>query len=388
MERHHEFRGLKYFSFGQTMSYGMIALTYLYHLSKKEKRIAWETILNKEKTEFGITEEFKKIIPKELETFLFSKELDETHSHRIIQTPPEHFQALSDPTRQNIIFTVWETDYLPDEWKPILAGSDKIIVPCQWNKRVFEEGGVKRPISVIPHISEFHGVESDFCGPIPKDVFVFLNVSVWEKRKNLEQLIEAFVKAFPGKKDVMLVLKTSPKDIGKYFIDFWKFRKYLLTPLRTILLKLKFHGLKSQIMVIPENVSSKYMQYLYSRADAYVSLSHAEGFGMGIYESGFYGKPVIATNYGAYLDFLDQENSFLINCRLGQMTPNPWDRKNMQGHFWAFPDLNHAIDLMRYVYFYPSKSKERGKKLKTRVEKDFVTEKITEKFLNFINEPC
>ena len=51
-------------------------------------------------------------------------------------------------------------------------------------------------------------------------------------------------------------------------------------------------------------------------ADCYVSLHRAEGFGLGLAEAMYLGKPAIATNYSGNVDFMTPENSYLVEYRL------------------------------------------------------------------------
>ena len=58
--------------------------------------------------------------------------------------------------------------------------------------------------------------------------------------------------------------------------------------------------------------SAAEMAALMRRADCYVSLHRAEGFGLTLGETMALGKPVIATGFSANLDFMTAENSYLV----------------------------------------------------------------------------
>ena len=47
-------------------------------------------------------------------------------------------------------------------------------------------------------------------------------------------------------------------------------------------------------------------------SDCYVSLHRAEGFGLGLAEAMALGRPVIATGYSGNLDFMTDENGYLV----------------------------------------------------------------------------
>ena len=62
----------------------------------------------------------------------------------------------------------------------------------------------------------------------------------------------------------------------------------------------------------------------------------------------YLGKPVIATRYSSNLDFMRDDNSYLIDCKLIPipLTVGPYVR----GHVWADPSIDHLSHLMRTVF--------------------------------------
>ncbi len=59
------------------------------------------------------------------------------------------------------------------------------------------------------------------------------------------------------------------------------------------------------------------------------------------------GKPVIGTGYSGNLDFMTEENSYLVDYKIGR-----WARNEIyppEGE-WAEPSVEHAAELMRSVY--------------------------------------
>jgi glycosyltransferase involved in cell wall biosynthesis len=61
-----------------------------------------------------------------------------------------------------------------------------------------------------------------------------------------------------------------------------------------------------------------------------------------------FGKPVIATGYSGNVDFMEEGNSFLVRYKLVELEKDYGPYK--KGCVWAEPDLEHAIELMRYVH--------------------------------------
>ena len=79
-----------------------------------------------------------------------------------------------------------------------------------------------------------------------------------------------------------------------------------------------------------------------------MSLHRAEGFGLGMAEAMWNGKPVIATGYSGNLDFMTAGNSLLVDHELVPIgegfEPYPSDG------VWAQPSVEHAAALMRRVF--------------------------------------
>ena len=78
--------------------------------------------------------------------------------------------------------------------------------------------------------------------------------------------------------------------------------------------------------------------------DAFLSLHRSEGFGLGLAESMFLGKPVVATDWSGNRDFMNRENSCPVNYRLIRLEQNIGSYG--RGQIWADPDLEHAAELM------------------------------------------
>src|SRR5690606_9283745 len=87
-----------------------------------------------------------------------------------------------------ISYTVWETSKLHPNWVAACELAQEVWVPCTWNKHVFKESGVTKPIFVIPHgidPNNFSGTYSFSVSGIDKqDTFVFYSIFQWNNRKN------------------------------------------------------------------------------------------------------------------------------------------------------------------------------------------------------------
>jgi hypothetical protein len=160
-------------------------------------------------------------------------------------------------------------------------------------------------------------------------LFIFDYMSV-AQRKNPFGLVEAFRKAFRKKDDVMLVLKSvhserHPEDANE------------LTDL------CKDHNIR----IMDGVLSRKEVTSLIRAADCYASLHRSEGFGLTLAEAMSFEKPVIATGFSGNMEFMNPANSYLVKYQLTDINE---DYGPYRGGVWADPDVDHAAELMRYIY--------------------------------------
>ena len=307
---------------------------------------------------------------------------DEAEVNFIHTVPTEGLHLIS-PKAKNILSTVYEADKLTTFFARALNQFDEITVPCTWNYSTFQKYTDKK-IHLLPHLPEYKGLppespKPDFMKNISDDTFVFLNVSEWVIRKNIENMLLAFANAFKGAEDVLFIFKVSKRDIskrhwGNLLIDGNVFR---LSKISYDKISKKYR-IKAPIMLIDDRVSTEDMRHLYHRADAYFTMTNTEGWGMGSFESAFYGKPVIATNYSGHLDFLKEDNAFLIPSTIVPFKLNPWDDpKYYSGFTTAEPDMDSTVDLLRQVYNDRNLAREKGQNLKKFVETNFTNERIS-----------
>jgi len=107
--------------------------------------------------------------------------------------------------------------------------------------------------------------------------------------------------------------------------------------------KARFRG-ERNIVLIDECLSRQEVYQLIACCDAYLSLHRSEGFGLGLAEAMYLGKPVVGTHWSGNTDFMNVDNSCPVDYRIVPLTRSygPYDA----GQSWAEPDLDHAAHLM------------------------------------------
>ena len=239
--------------------------------------------------------------------------------------------------RYNIGFWAWELEKFPREWHGAFRFVDEVWVPTAFVRDAIA-AATDKPVLCIPTAIGFEvpqGMDRMHFG-LPRDAFVFLfsyDFNSFASRKNPEAVIAAFRQAFAdGVQGARLLVKSTNGDRFPERLE--KLRQAAIGDPR--------------IEVRDGFFSRKEMSGLQNAVDGYVSLHRAEGFGLGMAECMYLGKPVIATGYSGNMDFMDAENSLLVDYR---MTPlHEGDYMGWRGQRWADPDVAHAARLMRQVF--------------------------------------
>ncbi len=79
---------------------------------------------------------------------------------------------------------------------------------------------------------------------------------------------------------------------------------------------------RPDITIIDAYLEPDHKIALTASCDCYVSLHRSEGFGFTMAEAMALGKPVIATAYGGNLDFMTDENSYLVPYKFVPVGPD------------------------------------------------------------------
>lgn len=296
--------------------------------------------------EIGVSVNFLPIL-EFTTTFVDSSVLDsisknkKINENKLLFFAPWVYPKLADETKRAIGYTMFESTSIPQGWKGLInCYTERIIVPCEWNKTVFKSCGVKVPIDVIPlsvDLSQWKVVEKK-----PKKDFVFLLSGLLDKRKGPDLTVEAFLKTFPKNENVKLVLKTRDNILDCTLPQ------------------------DSRIKVINERLSPDEMLQLFSFVDCFVFPTRGEGFGLPPLEALATGTPVILTNDGATKEICNEEYIYPLDT-LGWTDNdiNSWGGfGNAWGNLgkWIEPSVENLAYWMDYVYNHQDEAREKALK--------------------------
>ncbi len=240
----------------------------------------------------------------------------------------------------------WETNSIPPRWQRAFALVQEIWV---YSRFMAENIGAVAPVPVLalpPPVQRPAKPAAPLRLGVP-DGFLFLFVFDYlstVQRKNPVGLVEAFKHAFAPGEGPQLLIKTINGP---------------LRPLSEEEVLWAANG-REDIHVIDRSLSGEELNGLMAACDCYVSLHRAEGFGLTLAEAMAIGKPAIATGYSGNVDFMNDENSYLVDFTIGRVGPE-CEIYPPEGE-WAEPSVAHAAQLMREVCSDRENAARRGER--------------------------
>jgi glycosyltransferase involved in cell wall biosynthesis len=323
-------------------------------------------------------------------------------------TIPNEFEKMADV---NIGYTAGiETTKVAPQWIEKANMMDKIIVPSNHSKSVFEQ-------TVYRAKNQDTGEELDFKLTTPVDVCAFpaiegqfiipefkletdwnfLSVAQWGPRKNVESTIVNFLKEFKND-DVGLLLKlniaknsTMDKEATEA-----KLEKLISST------KAQLGSVKCRVYILHGSLTDEEMRGLYRHPQikAFVTTTHGEGFGLPMFDAAIAGLPIAAPSWSSYVDFLyapkkDKDSGKVKNkphfvkipFELKQVQKEAvWDGVIQADSQWCWVKDHSVRDAMRELRKNHTAHVSAAKKLTSFIMENFEEQKQKESFRQRIME--
>lgn len=240
--------------------------------------------------------------------------------------------------RRTIAYWFWELSYVPESMIASMRFVDEIWVASEFTADAFRAVSAV-PVRVVPLTVPAPVVSA----ATPEDLgvastgFTFLvsldHLSV-TARKNPIDAVRAFRRAFPEQVvgGPTLIVKTINASHR------WAEHEQILLA----------GGDRADIVVVDRHLCRDDQMALVAHSSCMVSLHRAEGLGLHLMEAMWLGVPCIATRYSGNVDFMNDDNSLLIDATLIPV-------RDGEGYFpevavWAQPDISEAARSMRAVF--------------------------------------
>lgn len=273
------------------------------------------------------------------------------------------------PARRRIGQTVWEIDTIPTRWHREVAAADELWVPTRWNADAFRSSGWERPIAVVPHI-----IDSTVAAPppieLPDEVTVFVTVTAWETRKRPDLTIEAFLRAFGADDPVLLVVKTGETTVS------WFTRSPMERATWWQTMELVKQHLRPPAVLLETDVwTDAQVAGLVERADGYVTLTAAEGWGIGAFDAATRGVPVVITGGGGQREWLGTDAPYMV-----PFTMEPADHPDRDlfepGMQWARADVDAAAEMLRAIHTDRQAARRAAAPMAARLRREYSPEVV------------
>lgn len=250
---------------------------------------------------------------------------------------PYSITRLEAPYR--ILFTMFESDKIPDDWKSYLEAADKVLVPSKWCAEVFAKAGITAEVVPLGYNDKIFKYKPRKNKRKARKDFVFLHYNAFNVRKGFTEVFKAFVKAFDKDEPVKMIFKTT--------------LEYIPLPIT----KSEYPNIE----IIRGKMTEAELVDLCYQSDCFVYPSRGEGFGMTPLEAMATGMPAIVPNAHGISEYFDPE--YMYEAKVKETCPAIYARyKNQDVGKMVVCDVDQLAEQMRYIYEHQDEAIEKGRR--------------------------
>jgi len=304
----------------------------------------------------------QKILPKNLK---FSKSIFVGSPYSLIDLTMQ----LEKPfMADSIAYLPWEFEHIDINFSKFLPKEiSQIWTTSNFSKKAFEPFFSK--IKVLPCVIDYKNLKQingrDYFGLV-NNKYYFLSVFDGFSsliRKNPYTTIEAFRKLSKKYQNIGLVIKTH--NLTNFELNSFKEK-----------------CLDLEVIFLNSTIPMQSYYDLICCIDCAISTHRCEGFGRFMAEAMYLEKPVIASGYSGNLDFMNEENSYLIEGKEIYLDEFSYQGVYLPNQYkWFEPSCESTIDQMERCI------NDKCNDLKLRNAKEDILRKYSIKSLNkFLNE--
>ncbi len=238
-----------------------------------------------------------------------------------------------------LIYTMFESDKIPEDWPEYLKLADEVLVPSKWCQETFQRAGIES--TVVP-LGYNHHVFKYIERPVPMEErqdFVFMHYNGFNIRKGFRELLKAFTAEFGADEPVKLIIKTT--------LD------HPPLPLNPI----QYPNIQVINGAIPEND----LAALLGRAHCFVYPSMGEGFGITPLEAMATGIPALIPNAHGISEYFNSD--ICLELKVESKTQALYNRfRGMDVGEMVQCSVDDLRAKMRYAYSHQAEMHELGKR--------------------------
>ncbi|MDA9847162.1 glycosyltransferase [Flavobacteriaceae bacterium] len=255
-------------------------------------------------------------IPSGEDVFLFALPVESW-----FQTIPQ-IQSVSKSVH---CMSICETETVHEDYgKLFKLFNNQILVPSEFCKKIFERQFPDNQYEIIRCYTEIKKIKKNkqFLNfNFPNNKYIFYHIgNIIDPRKNISQLIDAFYKCNFGDEAILVLKATCNQNV-------------------------QLNNMPN-VFVINGLIPEESLDQLHVNCNCYVSFSNSEGVGMGAVEAAIQDKPVIITEYGGAIEYINTPYS--VPCDLQEIPQD--DFLFQKGMKWGKPDQNKLIEFMKDAF--------------------------------------
>lgn len=273
---------------------------------------------------------------------------------------PYSVQRLESPYR--IIYTMFESDKIPDDWVEYLEAADRVLVPSKWCQEVFKKAGVDTEVVPLGYDADTYQFIERPLKSKTRENFTFLHYNAFNIRKGFPEVLKAFTKAFKRDEPVRMVFKTTQNTLPFPLIQ----SEY------------------PHIEVIKGKFNDAEMKELMGRSDCFVFPSRGEGFGITPLETMATGMSCILPNAHGLSEYFNSDCMYEVKVK--EMCPALYSSyKGIDVGKMVVCDVDDLARQMRYIYEHQEEAQEKGKRASEYV-KEYTISKTGERLSKILQE--
>ena len=256
---------------------------------------------------------------------------------------------------------------------------DQVISYTQFGAYEFIQGGITKPIAVVPH-----GVTPGQFFPVDKkearkklglkeDIFIVFNGNRNQFRKRIDITIAAFAKFARDKPDTQLYLHMGKKDQGWDIMHLFdrEMKRNKLDPNGRIILTADVDG--------PPSVELDMLNTIYNAADVGVNTCKGEGWGLVSFEQAACKVAQVVPGHTSCKEIFEGYGQ-LIRC-------DHIDTDTNFGREMPCPSTDHLVEILNDLYNNPKKLEATAELCYERVlDKQFTWEVIGSQFAGIFED--
>ena len=231
-------------------------------------------------------------------------------------------------------------------WTGCLADTanewDAIVSYTQFGAYEFIQGGITKPIAVIPHgvtPGQFYPKDKKECRKelgIKEDIFIVFNGNRNQFRKRIDITIAAFAKFAKDKPDTQLYLHMGKKDQGWDIMNLFdrEMKRNKLDPNNRIILTADVEG--------PPSVDVEMLNTIYNAADVGVNTCKGEGWGLVSFEHAACNVAQVVPGHTSCKEIFEGYGQ-LIRC-------DHIDTDTNFGREMPCPSTDHLVEILNELY--------------------------------------